>query len=284
MKTFLRALAVLAALSGPAEAATMTVLDSTSTPRTLGQGVDGVGDLLGATILCGAVTSGLYDACTNQVVVNALGQILTSSTLTGTLPGFTTPPSIANTAFGISGTLPGFTSPPAVTVAVLGSLTDTACTAFNTTSCSLAQLLRLIAETAGASISVNVGSTATPAQGKTAGGTTGQSVDFNSIAGVAIGVTKNTVAASVTAQALTGGSGGATGDYLSHCVITPGSTSPGNVIISDNATALYTFTGGASSVTTLISWPVPVGAVSTSGAWKVTTGANVTVFCVGKFT
>jgi hypothetical protein len=95
--------------------------------------------------------------------------------------------------------------------------------------------------------------------------------------------TYNTVAASVTAQALTGGSGGATGDYLSHCVITPGSTSPGTVVILDNATAIYTFAGGASSVSTLISWAVPVGAVSVSGAWKITTGAGVTAFCSGKF-
>ena len=29
---------------------------------------------------------------------------------------------------------------------------------------------------------------------------------------------------------------------------------------------------------------IPVGAVSTAGAWKVTTGANLVVTCYGKFT
>lgn len=94
----------------------------------------------------------------------------------------------------------------------------------------------------------------------------------------------NTVAASQTAQALTGGSGGATGDYLSHCVVTPGTTSPGVVTILDNSTAVVSFAGGSSSVSNLVEWTIPLGAVSASGAWKITTGANVTVVCVGKFT
>jgi hypothetical protein len=98
--------------------------------------------------------------------------------------------------------------------------------------------------------------------------------------------TYNTVAASTNAtlSSTNGGTSGTTGDYLSHCVITPGTTSPGTAIIYDNSTAIYTFAGGTSSVSTLISWAVPVGAVSVSGAWKISTGANVTVFCTGKFT
>lgn len=91
-----------------------------------------------------------------------------------------------------------------------------------------------------------------------------------------------TVAAGVTAQSL--GATGATGDYLSHCVVTPGTTSPGVVTILDNATAIVSFAGGASSVSNLVPFPVPIGALSVSGAWKITTGANVTVVCVGKFT
>ena len=95
-----------------------------------------------------------------------------------------------------------------------------------------------------------------------------------------------TVAASQTAQAM--GATGATGDYLSHCVIYPQTTSPGVVTVFDNTNAAGTnviaFPGGASSVTNLVPFPMPVGAISTAGAWKVTTGANVIVTCYGKFT
>jgi hypothetical protein len=94
----------------------------------------------------------------------------------------------------------------------------------------------------------------------------------------------NTVAASQTAQALTGGGGGAAGDYLSHCMAFPTSTSPGAVTILDNATTIYAFPGGATSVSNLVPFALPVGALSSSGAWKVTTGANISVACVGKFT
>lgn len=95
-----------------------------------------------------------------------------------------------------------------------------------------------------------------------------------------------TVAASQTGQAL--GATGATGDYLSHCVIYPASTSPGVVTVFDNTNAAGTnviaFAGGASSTSNLTPISVPIGAISTAGAWKVTTGASVSVTCYGKFT
>lgn len=95
-----------------------------------------------------------------------------------------------------------------------------------------------------------------------------------------------TVAASQTGQVL--GATGGTGDYLSHCVIYPTSTTPGVVTVFDNTNAAGTnviaFPGGASSVTNLAPIAIPVGAISTSGAWKVTTGANLVVTCYGKFT
>lgn len=95
-----------------------------------------------------------------------------------------------------------------------------------------------------------------------------------------------TVAASQTAQAL--GATGATGDYLSHCVIYPVTTSPGVVTVFDNASAaganVIAFAGGATSVSNLTPISVPVGSISTAGAWKVTTGANVIVTCYGNFT
>lgn len=90
-----------------------------------------------------------------------------------------------------------------------------------------------------------------------------------------------TVAAGQTAQVL--GTAGAAGDYLDHLLIVPATTSPGAVTILDNATSITVFAGGASSVSTLIPFAVPIGAKSVSGAWKVTTGANVSVVAVGEF-
>jgi hypothetical protein len=91
-----------------------------------------------------------------------------------------------------------------------------------------------------------------------------------------------TVAASQTAQVL--GGAGLVGDYLAGVLVVPATTSPGNVIIIDNATSITIFTGGASSVSNLVPFFIPVGAKSVSGAWKVTTGANVSVVAVGSFT
>jgi hypothetical protein len=100
------------------------------------------------------------------------------------------------------------------------------------------------------------------------------------------GSTYQAVAASQTATVLQT-STGATGDYLSHCTIYPTSTSPGVVTVFDNTNAaagsVILFPGGASSVSNLVPFAVPVGAVSTAGAWKVTTGAAVSVVCYGKF-
>lgn len=98
------------------------------------------------------------------------------------------------------------------------------------------------------------------------------------------GVEYETVAASQTAQVL--GATGAAGDYLSHCVIYPVTTGAGAVTVFDNASAaatnVITFTSG--TLSNLAPIPIPVGAKSTAGAWKVTTGANVTVTCYGNFT
>ncbi len=102
------------------------------------------------------------------------------------------------------------------------------------------------------------------------------------------GSTYNTIAASQTAQALTGGGGGATGDYLSHCIIYPTSTTPGAVTVFDNTNtagnSAILFPGGASSVSNLVPIAIPVGAKSVNGPWKVTTVANESAVCFGKFT
>lgn len=91
-----------------------------------------------------------------------------------------------------------------------------------------------------------------------------------------------TVAASQTAQVL-GATGGA-GDYISGVLVIPASTSPGNVILLDNATSITIFAGGASSVSNLVPFFVPLGMISVSGAWKLTTGANVSCIGIGNFT
>jgi hypothetical protein len=91
-----------------------------------------------------------------------------------------------------------------------------------------------------------------------------------------------TVAASQTAQAL--GATGATGDSIAGILVIPATTSPGAVALLDNAISITVFTGGASSVSNLVPFYIPLGINSVSGAWKITTGANVSVIAVGDFT
>lgn len=91
-----------------------------------------------------------------------------------------------------------------------------------------------------------------------------------------------TVAASQTATVLQS-STGTTGDYVSGILVIPATTSPGSIALLDNATSITIFTGGASSVTNLVPFFIPLSAVSRSGAWKLTTGTNVSCVAVGKF-
>jgi hypothetical protein len=114
----------------------------------------------------------------------------------------------------------------------------------------------------------------------TISGPLGTKAPAASLSVVQAGLTYETVAASQTAQVL--GGSGATGDYLSHIVIQPATTGAGNVVILDNATTVFTFTSG--TLPGLAPITVPVGAFSVSGAWKITTGANVAVVAVGSFT
>lgn len=103
---------------------------------------------------------------------------------------------------------------------------------------------------------------------------------------VTAGVYYNTVAASVSGQAMTGASTtGAKGDWLAGILIIPGTTSPGAVSIKDGSgSAITIFTGGATSVSNLVPFFVPIGARSAAGAWSITTGSNVTAIVVGNFT
>lgn len=96
------------------------------------------------------------------------------------------------------------------------------------------------------------------------------------------GVEYETVAASQTAQSL--GATGATGDLINGILVIPATTSPGNVLLLDNATSITVFAGGSDSVSNLVPFFIPLGIKSVSGAWKITTGANVSCIGVGDFT
>lgn len=92
-----------------------------------------------------------------------------------------------------------------------------------------------------------------------------------------------TVAASTGPAVLSGGGGGGAGDYLSHLLVVPTSLSPGSVTITDGSgSAVTVFAGGASSLLTLHPFPIPWGAESTTGPWKVTTGAGLSVVAFGR--
>lgn len=92
-----------------------------------------------------------------------------------------------------------------------------------------------------------------------------------------------TVAASQSAQTI--GATGAAGDYLVGLLIVPATTAAGAVSVTDGTgSAITVFAGGGTTaLTTLIPFFVPLGMRSITGAWKVTTGANVSVIAVGKF-
>lgn len=91
-----------------------------------------------------------------------------------------------------------------------------------------------------------------------------------------------TVAASQTAQIL--GATGAVGDYIAGLLVIPATTSPGNVLLLDQATSITVFVGGATSVSNLVPFFIPLGMKCVGTSWKVTTGANVSVIGIGNFT
>ncbi len=93
------------------------------------------------------------------------------------------------------------------------------------------------------------------------------------------GVKYETVAASQTAQVL--GTVGAIGDVIERLVIVPATASPGVVTLLDDATSISIYVGGATQP--LLPITVELGMRSVSGAWKVTTGANVSVIAIGSF-
>ena len=95
-----------------------------------------------------------------------------------------------------------------------------------------------------------------------------------------------TVAASQTNQ-VCGDTAATTRDsgtqYLSHLLVIPATTGAGNISIKDGAdTAISVFVTG--TLTSLVPFAIPLKMKNKTGAWQVTTGANVSVIAVGRFT
>lgn len=92
------------------------------------------------------------------------------------------------------------------------------------------------------------------------------------------------IAASQTDQIC--GPVGAVGDLLERLIIVPETTGAGTVAIQDgDGTAINVFVAGTlADLTTIV---IPIGARcvnATTPGWKITTGANVHVIAVGRFT
>ena len=91
-----------------------------------------------------------------------------------------------------------------------------------------------------------------------------------------------TVAASQTAQVL--GATGSAGDYIKGVIIVPATAAGGVVTLLDGATSISLYAGGAvTAASDLMPRYVPLGLKSVSGAWKITTGANISVIAIGEF-
>lgn len=91
------------------------------------------------------------------------------------------------------------------------------------------------------------------------------------------------IAASSTASTLgsTTIGGGALGDFIAGLLIVPEALTAGNIALLDSTSSINIFVSGTLADLTPI-W-LPLGIRSVNGAWKITTGANVHVRAVGKF-
>lgn len=94
------------------------------------------------------------------------------------------------------------------------------------------------------------------------------------------------IAASQTEQVMgpTSGTTKAAGtQYLERLIIIPETTAAGTCAIKDGGDAAINVlvTGTLADLTPII---VPIGAYNQTGSWQVTTGANVHIIAVGRFT
>ncbi len=90
-----------------------------------------------------------------------------------------------------------------------------------------------------------------------------------------------TVAAGQTTQPI--GKQGQAGDFMARLIITPATTGPGVVTLIDGSTTIMPWLGGTVGAD-LKPFTVEIGACSKTGAWKITTGNNVSVIAIGRFT
>ena len=91
-----------------------------------------------------------------------------------------------------------------------------------------------------------------------------------------------TVAAGQTAQVL--GTTGGTGDYIERVIIIPATAAGGVVTLLDGSTSIPLYVGGAvTALPNLMPQSIELGMRSVSGAWKVTTGTNISCIAVGDF-
>lgn len=108
----------------------------------------------------------------------------------------------------------------------------------------------------------------------------GQKLPSTSLSVVSSGLEYEAVAASATDAPL--GATGAAGDYLSHVVVQPTSTTVGVVTVKDGATTVHAYPGGTVGAD-LKPFTLAIGARATTG-WTITTGAGVTATGYGDFT
>lgn len=243
----------------------------------------------------GSAWDRLYGDSTNGAFVNVKTSVLPTGAATAALQGtITTWAGGTLGAMANYGTSPGAVLVPGANVFVTNTNANGQATMANSSPVVIASNQSNVptntAQVNGVTVLTGTGATGTGAQRVTV------STDQATNAGAALvkggvgvvngGSRYQAVAASQTATVLQS-STGATGDYLSHCVIYPASTSPGVVTVFDGsntaANSVILFAGGATSTSNLTPIPVPVGALSRNGSWQVTTGANVSVVCHGSF-
>lgn len=93
-----------------------------------------------------------------------------------------------------------------------------------------------------------------------------------------LGVKYETVAASQTDQAM--GATGALGDILERVIISVATSASGTCSIKDGSGSAITLTPANTPIGVYV---ISLGIRSTSGAWKVTTGAGATAIGIGRF-
>lgn len=89
--------------------------------------------------------------------------------------------------------------------------------------------------------------------------------------------TYETVAASQTEQVL--GATGGQGDYIDSVIVTVATSATGTVALLDGSTSIPL----TAANTPIGVYTIPLGIRSTTGPWKITTGAGATVIGIGDF-